>query len=444
VVALCEQESLLPFLPSHTLLLWLDAEGRREKGYSEAASPGTAELESPEGVAVTTDGEVLVVDADRRLVAVFGANGTLRKKIDLEAAWGRKPSYPSGIGMDADGGFIVEDLGAQIPYVRMYADGTVRNALELRYDDDRPTGRLYRVRGGPDGSLWGSSSSALLQLDDAGMVVRAIRDQPDPDELRGATAIALDADDGIYAADSTGAVHVFRSDGTLQQIDRPEPGDVPKALVSPSLAVASDGRVLLGQPGGSVLEFSSAGGRQARYPGDEPLRLWNPASGGFWARRAHEVALLDLKGRTVRTIAKKADRTWLGNVQSLVVAPDGPIAVCGFVRAFDPREHRWSLPDDKTTLSLYSADGTPTAAIEKLKVEGDCGLRPGSYDGRSIAIWDGWDIRIFDVTGKFVARFRPKPRGRDATGWPILLAAGGRELWLFDGVGLILDRYAMP
>src|SRR5262249_18502091 len=188
-------------------LFWINTEGREERVCSEAANRSDSELLSPDDVTVTTAGEVLVVDVIRRKVVVFDANGSLRRKIDLEKAWGREPNYPSGIARDADGGFIVEDFGAAVPFVRMRPDGTVRGEIQPRYDDGRFTGRLFRVQAGPDGTLWGSDGEALLRLREDGVVEGAAGSPATADDLGEIAALALDSGDQIYAADRrTGAV----------------------------------------------------------------------------------------------------------------------------------------------------------------------------------------------------------------------------------------------
>jgi hypothetical protein len=111
---------------TRAVLLSMGALGDLDKGFSEAAQKAASELQGPTDVAVTSAGLVMVVDAVQGAVVVFDEKGSLQSTIELEKAWGREPSYASGITADADGGFIVEDLGGAVPYVRMLADGRVR------------------------------------------------------------------------------------------------------------------------------------------------------------------------------------------------------------------------------------------------------------------------------------------------------------------------------
>jgi hypothetical protein len=423
-----------------TVLLWFDNQGREEHGFSEAAHNSDSQLLSPDDVAVTTLGEVMVVDVIQHKVAVFDSRGSLRRTIDLEKAWGREPSYPSGIARDIDGGFIVEDFGAAVPFVRMRPDGAVRGELQPRYDDGRPTGRLFRVQASPDGTVWGSDGEALLRLTEEGIVEGAVGAPASVEDLGEVAALTLDAGDRIYAADRrTGAVHVFGPDGKLEHVCRPDPGDVKDALDSPSLTVTGDGRIYLRpdsglDDSGGFIEFSASGHRTARHAWPDRSRLWNPATSGFWAIGWHDLALLDERGQVLRKVARRGDRNWLDWVSEAVVAQDGSIAIAASSNVM--------RPDSKeSTLNLYGSDGSPIRMI-RLMAEGSGGHL--AYDGRAIAMWQSGELRILDLWGKPLAHFKPSPASKPANDWPLLIAAQGREIWMLDGTTQTLHRFEMP
>lgn len=423
-----------------TVLLWIDNQGREEHGFSEAAHNSGSQLLSPDDVAVTTLGEVMVVDVIQHKVAVFDSRGSLRRTIDLEKAWGREPNYPSGIAKDIDGGFIVEDFDAATPFVRMRPDGTVLGQLQPRYEDGRPTGRLFRVQAGPDGTLWGSDGEALLRLTEEGIVEGAVGAPASVGDLGEVAALTLDAQDWIYAADRrTGAVHVFSPDGKLEHVCRPDPGDVKDSLDSPSLTVTRDGRIYLRPDSGladdgGFIEFSASGQRVALHRWPDRSRLWNAATGGFWAIGWHDFALLDEGGQVVRRVARRSDRKWLDFVSDAAVAQDGSIAVAAssnLLRA-DSKE---------STLNLYAPDGAP---VKTIRLAPEASSQNFAYDGRSIAHWQSGELRVLEASGKPISRFKPSPAGKPATQWPLVIAAQGHELWLFDGTTKAIQRYAMP
>lgn len=212
----------------------------------------------------------------------------------------------------------------------------------------------------------------------------------------------------------------------LQHVCRPEHDDVTEALQSPSLTVADDGRVYL-RPGdglqdkGGFLEFSSAGDRVAKHSWAHRSMLWNPATGGFWAVHWHDLVVVDEKGQATRTVARRADRKWLDWVSGAAVAPDGSIAVAAESNMLRAESKEWAL-------NLYSSDGTPARMIPQPPAASS---QHFAYDGRRIVVWQP-GIRILDLSGKPVGRFKPRPGGKEAPDWPLLIAAQGRELWMFD------------
>ncbi|HEX6654587.1 MAG TPA: hypothetical protein VF153_00075, partial [Candidatus Limnocylindria bacterium] len=419
-----------------TLLLWLDAEGGEQGRFSEGAHSSASQLLSPEDVTVAASGETLVSDNIQHRVTVFDAKGALQRTIDLKRAWGREPSYPSGISRDADGGFVCEDFGAPIPFVRMRADGTMKGSLRPRYADGRPTGRLFRVRASADGRLWGSDGEALLRLGEDGVVEKALGQAAHPDDLGEIAATAVDASDRIYAADRrTGAVHVFGTDGKPHHVCRPEPDDVAEALQSPSLTVAADGRVYLrvgDMLEGGFLEFSPEGQRLALHESEDQAWLSNAASGGLWAIGYQDIALADEKGRKARTVGRRADGKWLGWISTAMAAPDGSLAVAAGSVAIEAKG--W-------TLNLYDGEGSP---IRTLVQREEAAQENFAYDGHHLALWQAGEVRILDLTGKALLRFKPTPDGRTASDWSLLFAARGRELWMVDRTARTIHRYEMP
>ncbi|MET0553329.1 MAG: hypothetical protein ABW221_09845 [Vicinamibacteria bacterium] len=417
----------------NTVLLWMDADGRPERSFSEPAHTSEAALSGATDVAVAPSGTVAVLASER--VGVFDRNGRLARTIELRRAWGREPRYLSGISPDEDDGFIVDDFGAPAPLVRMRSDGSVRASLTPRYADGRPTGRLHRTRTGPDGSLWASDGEALLRVGEDGVAEAAIGSPSASAHLGEIAGVALDASDRIHAIDRrTGAVHVFGADGKPSHVCTPDPGDVEDAVHSPSLTVTGDGRVFARIDGrfleGGFVEFTPSGVRAASHESQDMHRLSNPATGGFWAVRWQEVALVDEKGRTERAIERRLDRRWLGSLDSPVVAPDGSIAFVEFA----------GTPGGSAA-HVFAPDGTPLALFPVPRSDPQ---QPLAYDGHTVAFWHEGEVRFTDVSGRPIARFRPPIEGREPRDWPLFIAADGRELWMLDATSRTMYRYAMP
>jgi hypothetical protein len=424
-----------------TVLVWIGAEGWQERAWGEGAPGGPSELPSADDVAVTSRGDVVLLEASSGTVVIFGPDGSRQGTIDLQDAWGRDPAYPTGVSRDGDGGFIVADFGSAVPLVRMRPDGTVHGALRPRYGDGRPAGRLFQVRAGPDGAIWASDGEALLRLDGEGVVEGAVGAEANSADLGDVAAITLGSGNRIYAADRrTGAVHVFGPDGQRDHVCRPGHDDVVDALQSPSLAATDDGRVYLrvedGLGGNGVfLEFSPAGERTGRHGWADRGLLWNPATGGFWALNLNDIAALDGQGQPKgNVVARRADRKWLDWITGAVVAPDGALAVAS-------RSSDFARDAGELALTLYSPDGTPAHTVRLPSADWSRHL---AYDGRHVALWQAGEIWVLDATGTPVGRFSPRPGGRKASDWPLLITADGRELWMFDGAVKDLHRFGLP
>ncbi|HTE19399.1 MAG TPA: hypothetical protein VK689_13575, partial [Armatimonadota bacterium] len=87
-----------------------DARGKecwRRDRRSNSTGPET--LRSPEDLAVTTDGQVVVLDNRENTLQFFDRTGRYLRTVSLEQAWGRKPEHAAGLTADGKGGLIVRD-----------------------------------------------------------------------------------------------------------------------------------------------------------------------------------------------------------------------------------------------------------------------------------------------------------------------------------------------
>ena len=111
-------------------VIGFDSQGRRQwslKDDFNNKEPGS--LFSVEGIALTTEGEIVVLENIVNTLKFFDRDGHFRRAIDLKQAWGRKPNYVAGITADVDGGFLVSDFHGSPPFVRMARDGAVRGGF---------------------------------------------------------------------------------------------------------------------------------------------------------------------------------------------------------------------------------------------------------------------------------------------------------------------------
>jgi sugar lactone lactonase YvrE len=427
---------------SSTTAYIFDAEGRRTRELPQGSERKPGVLFSPEDLAVTSDGKIVVLDQIRRSVTQVKADGTHVWTIDLEKAWRRKPNYPSHLAADVDGGFVVGDSRGEAPIVRMKSDGTVREELSAKYPDGRTSAQLQNVRVDPDGTLWASDGQAILRLDKNGVADRVLGDPPDPDQLDSAWEAAIDARGRIYtAAARTGAVHVFDSTGKHLHVCRPNPTDFPSLPVDPKLSVADTGDVYLTTFGRSRehLHFSPEGKRlgfeRLRVEGEKADGLagqWLPRPGGAgrWVLGFQKIGLANAKGEVTQTIERGADGNWLDSLTEGAVGPDGSLAVLS-----SPVFRRGMK------LHLYDKAGEPVRPVP-LPPSVDL-ISELAYDGERIATWAGDRVLTLAPSGRPIGQFRPPQAGSEKGSWRPFLPAGRGEFWLYDRQRTV-HRYALP
>lgn len=424
-----------------TTLLWIDSNNRENRSFREAVDASHLSF-SPKDVAVTRTGDVAVIDVIRRFIDVFDRSGSHKQSIDLEATWGRDPRYPSGLSTAADGGFFVDDFGAERPLVRIDGDGSIRAEFSPRYEDGNATGRIYSVRVAPDGKVWGSDGEALLQLDERGVVVSSIGPSADVERLGEIAAWTIGQDEKTYAVDRrSGAVHVFDSKGLKVRTCAPGTGQIADALDDPSLSVSIDGRILLHagdsfDETASFLEFSPNCSLTTRDVAARSM-FWSPSPVGLWIRRFQELALLDLQGRETLRIDRRPDRRWLNVIHTVVLASNGSLAVASDGRKNDGDDGR----SEDWALSTFGPGGQArTTAFFQPSVDS----ATFAFDGRRIVAWDGERLRITDVAGAKLALLSVPKELQAVKKLPILLRQNGREAWILDGERRIVHRVQLP
>jgi len=386
-------------------------------------------LFAPQAVAVTGEGRIAVLDNIRKCVQLFTPAGEFLSAVDLEQAWGREPSYPAGIRADRDGGWVVHDFSGTPSVVRMDREGRPTGGFEPHFGD----GRTFRLRGdvqrSPDGTLWTSDGHALLALDEEGTVQRALGAAPEADVLGAVARLALGPDDRLHAADRrTGAVHVFDRSGARLHVCRPAPDDFSEELSSTSLAVNDAGEVFLASfdsPAG--VRFDASGTRRGSAgPAGQEFSEWyaQPGTGRVWAVGYRELALIEPGGRTVARIERAPDGSWLKDLGEAAVGPDGTLAVLASDDLFSA----------ESRLLVFGPTGAPLRVVEL--PANVWKIAPIAFDGRRV-VFSRRDpgtktssLALLDLERRTCARLDLAPTSETSTPF---FAAGGRELWIFDG-----------
>jgi sugar lactone lactonase YvrE len=394
-------------------------------------------LFAPEAVAVTSGGEIAVLDVIRKDVAFFTRAGVYRTTLDLESASGRRFGYPTKLLGDRDGGLIVGD-GAGGRLVRLSADGTVRQEVTPKYADGRESTWLHDVRVAPDGRLWTSDGYAILRLDQDGRIDRVLGELPDPRRLDHVEAVAVDGRGRILAmAGRTWAVHIFDAAGRPLHVCRPRPADFPDDAPAPVLTAKDTGDVYLSRNHGrNYLHFSPDGKRLGfeRLKPDDIRERWlfQPGSTRRWELGDHKVLLVDGAKGATRTITRRPDGRWLDDLRHAAVGRDGSLAVTS---------GSYLRPREPVTVSLYTRDGEP---LRTIGLPGFVSLSHRfDYDGERLVVTGKGKVALFDRSGRPVQQFSPVQAGNRETWGQPMLRPRERQLLLFDGDRTVY-RYELP
>ncbi len=409
----------------------------------------SAKLFSPDDVAVTSTGQIAVLDKIKDRIQFYDSNGRFSRTVDLEKAWGKEPKYPTDIAADAGGGMIVCDFNGSPPISRMRADGSVIAKFHPKFSDGRTFNMFAGVKAAPNGRLWSCDGESLLALNERGVVDRVLGQEPDAGQLGKIVALTVDHQGQIYAVSRrTGAIHVFDRSGRPLHVCQPLPTDFASNLPPTGITVAGDGGVYVGddmgfteRKAGTYLHFDATGNRV----GFETLGLdkfseeWHfkPGSQERWVTASAELYLVGADAEVIRTIRRRPDRNWLEDLDCLGVAPDGSVAVVAM-------PDNWYLDKDgDPTINLYTSHGEPirTFAVPT----GDRWISGVAFNGEYVvASLYSQKLLIFTADGSPVGEFTPPGAGPERHAWLPFFPPDGNELWLFACGTRVIQQYAFP
>jgi streptogramin lyase len=399
-----------------------DAAGHLRWSLSSNGADGSSpsRLFSPEDLAVTADGNVVVLDVIQHTLQYFDPSGRYQRTLALKKAWGREPSYPSSLAPDPRGGLVVEDFDGDPPVVRMDSRGKVRAQFQPRFRDGRTFTR-YQLAVDPQGRLWTCDGYSALRLDATGRVDRILGSPPVAARLGAIRRVRLDGRGRIYAqAERTGAVHAFDPAGRHLYVCSPGAKQFDEFSGTDLLTVTRDGHVYLGDPSaGGVLHFGPNGRSLA------PLSAKGAWKVPHWSVSTYQIRL-DRPGRPALRIERRPDRNWLGMMLSHTASLDGRLIVM----------EGWLT--GRVTVSLYSPEGKGLRTFQASSVYGP---PDAAALGAGLLVLGAADGCVaYDLQGKPLWKFRPHRPLQGAAWQPFLR---GNELLLFDGEQTLL-RYRLP
>jgi sugar lactone lactonase YvrE len=459
-----------------TSVIGFYAEGRRAWELREDEnSTQSGALFHVVDVALTSDGEIAILESHVNRLTFFDRDGRYLRRIDLEQAWGRKPSYVSALIAAADGELVVEESEPTAPYVRMTRAGTVRRTLEPKRADGRAISNVHTLRRDPEGRFWLSDRRSLMRLDDRGTVDRILGPVVSPTRLGRIAGIridprgrisevdprgriysvdprgriysvdprgriySVDPRGRIYAVDSrTGSIHVFDPAGKLLHFCQTRPAELETDILFPVLTTDDKGELYLGMGTDSAMpdkrtyaHFSASGKRLEDVLFPAGTCFLQPQSGVIAALQFDDVRLVDPSGKTLRTFDRRPDRGWLDHPQSVEFAADGSLAIVA---------NRWQARD--ATVNLYKPNGDPICTI---RLPESAGRFPRvAYDGRRLLVAGDEVFLIYDSTGRQILECAPPIKIAQGQYYYPYLVPGGKELALFDGEEPVLHRFELP
>jgi len=166
-------------------------------------------------------------------ILVLSSEGEELRTIELAAALGQAPNYPSNLEPDLEGGVLFEDFNGDPPLWRIDAEGNAEPAPALRRVDGRAPAEYARTaRVGADGRLWAAQGGVIARFDERGVVDRELGSPPDTGRPTVFWAAGLTPEGHLAILDGpTATLHVVRADGRILRRRPAPPGlldDEPK------------------------------------------------------------------------------------------------------------------------------------------------------------------------------------------------------------------------
>lgn len=429
-VAIVDRDEVARYAPDGTLL-W------RREGIPRAAPQTNAYSVNFEDLAVTTEGRVAVLEFSSKQVLIFELDGTFSHAFSLEEAVPQELRYPNGLSAGLDGGLLLDDSIGSPPIWRLSIDGACLGSLDPRYPDGRtPPGLVGNLRGANDGHLWSTDGTAIVRLDKHGTVDRVLGSDLTTGRLEEPSFAFVDPLGRILVSDyRTGFVHVFDRSGAELLVCRPAPEDFESS--SRRVAVAGDGSVFLSSRSSRdapTVEFAPDGTRLGPCESHRREHVFKPGSSDYWQVVAYSggIELVSVEGKVEARVDRRPDRTWIGWVGGIALAPDGSLAI--LEGSASPRS--WSR---EKKLSLYAADGAPQRMY---LLPDDVSQFWLSYNGLWIALdaEDGPGYLLHVADGSLHQVHLPDEHA-DLSGFTGF-SPDGHEIWWIDGTRV--ERFALP
>ncbi len=394
------------------------------------------DLLHPEDVTRSGTNEFAVLDVVRDTIQVFDRKGNFERFLDLTKAWGRKPSYPTDLAPDENGGFIVYDFDAKQTLVRLDPTGKIRFESSPRFADGRPFCIHDGVKLSPQGDLWTCDGDSLLRLTTNGVVDLILGDKPTPSILRDPDQAYVGPDDRVYVSDRRAkCVHVFDALGKHLGQCVPDPQDLTPLSDVGHVAVSRDGSAYLSlvSCNRGFLRFnddlSRSGWSKVDVNSSSQDWYFQPTNDLCWIVGENHVYLVKNLHEIARRISRRADGQWLEYPRTAAVASDGSLAVAA------------NSQSGAHSVSTFSPAGDARSTFE---LPGSDYVARLAYDGQRVYVRRGKDMLLYSANGDLLGSFAFESDDARQHWIGPFLAAKGRELWFISTADLTIHRYAAP
>jgi streptogramin lyase len=260
-------------------------------GFEGGSGSGEGEFNSPTGIAVDPNGNVLVADTGNGRIEKLSPNGSFIASI-------KQFDAPSGIAIDRAGNIYVSEIGSKHRVQKLGSDGAFIAEWAPGFYGPR------KIAIGPDESVYvvDSGRNRIVKLSPDGQVVASWGSEGSGNgQFRGVTSVAIDpATSKVYVGDPVNSrIQVFDSSGKfLSKWSVPDWG---KAVGYEDLAIDSrTGRVYASSAHiNAVFVFDLNGSRIGSLTPKPPDKLEGPSALALFDRKLY---VLNMTGNRISVI----------------------------------------------------------------------------------------------------------------------------------------------
>ena len=436
-----------PYTQNEALIAF-DRAGVRRWQHIQAGYDGAdSNLYAVAGLAVESDGTVVLLDNTRESLQVFGPDGDFRRLIDLAPALGG--GYFTELLLLPDASWLVGEFhsemgksgsnpGGFVEWHRLDADRQLLESFTLRLETGAPA-NARSLRVDRHGRLWTTDGESLSVSDDTHVLRRQLGLPPAADVIEEPSHVDFDGRVRIAVVDRRShAIHLFAPSGERERVLRTEPADLEGDYIFPEVFAAPDGRVFVRESTGHLdrhLEFSAQGERVGwvELGGD---RVAFAPDGTCWAAKGfvYEPCSLSRYGAAPDpgvTVLRRPNADFYVSIHALSCGSNGAVSVLS------------SSPQGPLSIDRFSPSGEALSSVDLSDAPAGHWTRL-SESGEWLLVSSSSREAILVSAGNGTAALVNVEEGAERRSCAFALSPDGAELWYATCEPLALHRYALP